>query len=203
MRTHPRAAEIASAVLIAVAVLYRIALAPLGARFDWLPNFAPTIAICLCGAIGFPRGVAVILPMLGLLLSDLALNHYYHVPLLDWSMMLRYAVFGGIACAGLALRSNPQVARIFGVAIAGSLLFYVATNTGAWLAHPGYAKTATGWLQAHTAGLPGYPPAWLFFRNALAGDLLFTSIFLLCTGLAHRPHRIEVPAVSRPANTTA
>jgi hypothetical protein len=34
-------------------------------------------------------------------------------------------------------------------------------------------------VQANTTGLPGYPPAWLFLRNGVAGDLFFAAVLLL------------------------
>jgi hypothetical protein len=40
-----------------------------------------------------------------------------------------------------------------------------------------YARTAAGWWQAMTVGLPGFPPTLLFFRNSLVSDLLFTGLF--------------------------
>ena len=46
---------------------------------------------------------------------------------------------------------------------------------------PGYAKNAAGLVQALTTGLPQYgsTPTWMFFRNSLLSDLLFTAVFVL------------------------
>jgi hypothetical protein len=66
------------------------------------------------------------------------------------------------------------------------------TNTGSWLAEPVYAKTAAGWLQAMTVGLPGFPPTWWFYRHTMISDLLFTAIFVACVRLGSRA---EAPAL--------
>jgi hypothetical protein len=58
----------------------------------------------------------------------------------------------------------------------GALLFYIVTNTAAWVSLP-YAKTLAGWIQAITTGLPGYPPTWEFFRNTLMSGGIFTGLF--------------------------
>jgi hypothetical protein len=62
--------------------------------------------------------------------------------------------------------------------VLGALLFYLITNTVAWLQNPEYSKTLLGWIQALTTGLPGYPPTWTFFRNTLLSGGLFTGLFV-------------------------
>jgi hypothetical protein len=51
-----------------------------------------------------------------------------------------------------------------------------------------YPKTFAGWIQALTVGHPGFPPTYLFLRNTIISDLLFTSLFLVTQAL-FRPHR--------------
>ena len=64
--------------------------------------------------------------------------------------------------------------------IAGSVIFYVITNTFSWLTDPGYIKTFGGLFQALTIGLPQFSatPTWMFFRNSLVSDLIFTAVFV-------------------------
>jgi hypothetical protein len=59
------------------------------------------------------------------------------------------------------------------------LAFYFVTNSVSWLVEPAYAKTAGGWLQALTTGLPGYAPTWTFLRNSLLSDLGFSALLML------------------------
>jgi hypothetical protein len=44
---------------------------------------------------------------------------------------------------------------------------------------PEYAKSFTGWAQALTTGLPGYPPTLLFLRNSLLSDIGFSVLLIL------------------------
>jgi len=85
---------------------------------------------------------------------------------------------------GLHLRQCRRAGAFLLASVAGSCGFYLITNTASWLTSPGYARTAAGWIQALTVGLPGYPPTWLFFRNALVSDACFTVSFLACLKLA-------------------
>jgi hypothetical protein len=61
-------------------------------------------------------------------------------------------------------------------------MFYVITNTFSWLSDPGYAKNLAGLIQSLTIGLPQYSatPTWMFFRNSLISDLVFTGLFVVC-----------------------
>ena len=62
-----------------------------------------------------------------------------------------------------------------------TLGYYVVSNTVAWASSVpphAYAKTLAGWWQSQTVGLPGFVPSYLFLRNALVGDLLFTLAFV-------------------------
>jgi hypothetical protein len=68
---------------------------------------------------------------------------------------------------------------VLGGTLAASVFFYLVTNTGSWLGLTAYPQTFSGWVQALTVGLPGYPPTWTFFRNSLAGDLLFAACFVV------------------------
>lgn len=172
----------AAFVLLFVVVAYRIISGFAGsADFGWLHNFAPLAAVALCGAAYLPRRFAVVLPLAMLFLSDVVLNAFhYHQPLLTMEIVPRYVALALIAGLGLALRDRTRPGPLLTASFVGSLIFYVLTNTGSWLYEPGYAKTFAGWLQAMTSGLPGFPPTWIFYRNTLLGDLLFTALFVGC-----------------------
>ncbi len=142
-----------------------------------LPNFAPVMAIALCGALVLPGAVAVVVPLTALIASDILLNFHYGHAAIGSSELLRYALYAVAIAGGLALR-NRHAPLIFAAVAANSFLFYVVTNTASWFGNVAYQQTATGWLQSLTIGLPGFPPTWVFFRNSLASDLLFTAIFL-------------------------
>ncbi|SRR5579862_396414 len=173
----PRHTQTAAALLLlTAAVLYRLC----AGLFGGLPNFSPVAAIALCGGVFLAPGLAFPLPLAALFFSDLALNAHYGVPLLGTEMLARYIALGLAVALGWALRERAKAPAVLAAAVAGSLLFYVLTNTASWLGSPRYAQSFAGWLQALTLGVPGYPPTWMFFRNTLLSDLLFTALFLAC-----------------------
>ena len=194
---------IAPILLVVIAIVYRIVIGVAGmTHMEWLHNFSPMAAIALCGAIFFPRRIAILAPLAAFLVSDLVLNAFYmastpHVTsLLSARMIPEYLALGLSAFLGWKLRANPKASLILGASIIGSIAFYVITNTGDWLTEPLYAKTLAGWVQALTTGLPGYPPTFTFFRNTLASDLLFTAIFVACMAWQPRASAPEQVALA-------
>ena len=186
---------IAGFVLFAAAVLYRLLPVLLGMKLqqpDWLPNFSPMAALCLCGAAFLPRRLAIAVPAVALLGTDLILNAHYGFPLFTVEFLGKTVAFAAVAAFGWQLRKNAHPSVILPAVLGGSLFFYIATNTASWLYESGYAKTAAGWLQALTTGLPGYAPTWVFYRNTLAGDMLFAVLFLACMHWSRKPAPVAI-----------
>ena len=185
---------IAPILLVLIAIVYRVVIGVAGMHeMQWLHNFSPFAAIALCGAIYFPRRIAILAPLAAFLVSDLILNaHYLATPhvssIVSFRMIPEYLALALSAAIGWKLRANPKPGLILGASPLGSIAFYVITNTGDWLADPFYIKNAAGWVQALTTGLPGYPSTIMFFRNTVASDLLFTAMFVAC--MAWQP-RVE------------
>lgn len=179
---------IAPIVLLVVVVLYRVVLGIIGSGdMTWLHNFAPVAAVALCGGLFLPRRIAFALPLAMLFLSDLVLNLvHYHLPMLTWDIVPRYVAIALVVWLGFSLRGKVQLWGTLTASLVGSLFFYAISNTGSWLADPGYAKTFAGWVQALTVGLPGYPPTIWFYRHTLVSDLLFTLLFFACVHLSRR-----------------
>jgi hypothetical protein len=146
-------------------------------------------AVALCGAVYLPRRIAAVLPIVMLFVSDLILNlFHYHQPFFTFDILPRYAALALISVLGFTLRGRSNLLRLLAASFAGSLIFFVITNTGSWLSEPGltaldhrtYARTAAGWFQAMTTGLPGYPSTWWFYRYTLLSDLFYTALFVSC-----------------------
>jgi hypothetical protein len=163
--------------MILIAVAYRVATPYLGG----LSNFAPLMAITLCAAVYLPRKWAFAVPFIALLISDLILNSYYHTPLFQSFMLATYSCYLLSALMGLWISRHKNAGTLLGGCLASTLLFYVATNTLAWAADPSYAQSFGGWLQALTIGDRIHQPAtWVFLRNSLVSDLIFTALFAGC-----------------------
>ncbi len=161
-----------------------------------LPNFAPLMAIALCGAMVLPGAIAIIVPLAALVASDVLLNFHYGQAAIGSGELLRYSLYAVAIAGGLALRNRPAP-LVFGAVAANSFLFYAVTNTASWFGNAAYAQTATGWLQSLTIGLPGFPPTWVFFRNSLASDLLFAGIFLGALALMRVSRRTQSPQLAK------
>jgi hypothetical protein len=179
----------AAFVLLFVVVVYRVLTGFLGGvDHPWLLNIAPVAAVALCGAAYLPRRVAIALPLAMLAISDIILNAFlYHWPIFSPYILSPFIAYGTISALGFALRDRARLPELLGATLLGSLLFYVITNTGSWMADGFYTKDFAGWLQAVTTGHPGLPPTWWFHRQTLIGDLLFTLLFVGCMKLqAHK-----------------
>jgi hypothetical protein len=151
----------------------------------WLSNFTPLAAIALCSAAYFPKKYKFSVPLVTLFISDAVINFRYGAPLLDSQILLRYVALAVVGCVGLLLQNRASLKTLLPASIVGSTFFYVITNAFSWLSDPGYTKNLAGLIQALTTGLPSYSatPSWMFFRNSLISDLLFTLLFVLSINL--------------------
>jgi len=182
-------------LLIVAAVAYRIVtgLAIISGSTA-LSNFAPLAAIALCAAAYFPTKFKFTVPMIALLISDVVLNVSYGFSLFSPFVISHYIGFALVGGLGWLLRNRASLKTLLPASIAASVIFYVVTNAVSWLFDPGYLKNFAGLMQALTVGLPQYSatPSWMFFRNSVVSDLLFTGLFILCfhLGRATEPARV-------------
>lgn len=187
-----RAKWVGIVALALAAGLYRVAS---GMWWTDLPNFSPAMAMAFCCGMALPGVLGFALPIAILFASDLVLNFHYHMPLVSISMAGVYACYLIAATAGGYLRRSGFLA-LAGATLANSLLFYVVTNSLAWIGNANYPQTTAGWVQALTVGQPGFPPTWVFFRNSLLSDALFTVLFVIVVLRMQRPSAAFKPAVA-------
>lgn len=153
------------------------------------PNFSAAYAFAFCAGVFFRGALAWWLPLAFMLVTDLGVNCYWASQGYDVFKpeMLRYqlgnyAGYVGLIWLGRRFKSTDSLLGLLGGGLLGALLFYVVTNTLAWLfnpfGNPEYLKTFIGWITALTKGTAGYPSAWEFFRNTLLSGGLFTALFV-------------------------
>ncbi len=190
-------------LLVFSAVAYRVTTGLLiHSGASWLSNFAPLAAIALCSAAYFPKRYKFSVPLVTLFISDAVINFRYGAPLLDPQILLRYFALAAVGCVGVLLQNRASLKTLLPASIVGSTIFYAITNAFSWLSDPGYAKNLRGFIQALTVGLPQYSatPSWMFFRNSLISDLLFTLLFVLCMNIGRSAERSRAGAARfRPA----
>ena len=147
------------------------------------PNIVPVGALALwCGAY-LPKKWGLIAPIAVMLVSDAVIGFYN-----PGLMASVYASFVLIAVIGWSMRGKVSAGMVVLYSLAGSVSFYLITNFAVWSLSSWYAHNLSGLISAYVMGLP-------FFRNTLAGDLLYNSLFfgayalvkVLATRIARRP----------------
>lgn len=124
------------------------------------PNMVPVTALALFGGVYLDRKLTFVVPLAAMVITDWFIG--FHSTVL-WV----YASFLAVGFVGLWLRNHRGVLTTIGASITGSILFYLITNVGVWLSPPYmYDRTISGLVECYVAAIP-------FFRNTLAGDLLY------------------------------
>jgi hypothetical protein len=135
-------------------------------------------------------------PLITLFISDAIINFRYGAPLLDPQILLRYFALAVVGGVGVLFQNRASLKTLLPASIAGSMIFYTITNAFSWLSDPGYVKNLGGLIQALTVGLPQYSatPSWMFFRNSLISDLLFTVLFVVSMSVGRSAERSRTRA---------
>ena len=107
-------------------------------------------------------GLNALLGLMAFISINLGLVNILPIPGLDGGHVI-IALIASYGCKNLAYR------RVFGMAIAGSLVFFLITNFGVWASIGLYPLTAIGLMSCYVAGLP-------FLKGTMVGDLAFTGI---------------------------
>lgn len=141
-------------------------------------NFAPVTASAIFGGMYLSKKWAFIIPLGSMLVADLFLGFSLtDVPFVYGSIALS-ALIGGWIGAKREQKAVFITSLLFGT-LSSSVLFYVVTNFGSWLTLSMYSKDLTGLMQSYVMAIP-------FFKNSLAGDLFFVSVFVIVYELAVR-----------------
>ena len=152
------------------------------------PNFSAAYALVFCAGAYFPGKLAWWLPLGTLLVSDIAINlFHYHTDPVGSYMLVNYLVYAALIGFGKKLTGRAPFTALLGGGLLGAIIFYLVTNTFAWLQNPEYAKTLAGWIKALSLGTDGWPYTWEFFRNTLLSGGLFTSLFVGAMKLSEAP----------------
>lgn len=150
--------------LTAALVLALVFLGILWRLTPHIPNFAPVSALALLGGmtLGWRKSIVVVLAAVAV--SDFLIGFY---PGMQWTWL----GFGLIACLGMLIKNVSLAWRIPLGAFGASVLFFLVSNFGTWIASGMYSLDISGFIQCYIVALP-------FFRATLASDLLFTTLLL-------------------------
>jgi hypothetical protein len=145
-------------------------------------NFSPAYAIVFCAGLYLPGVAGWVIPLAVMAGSDLIISLVFYPQYFTWTRFLldqtpNYLAYAGLIALGRSLgRQRPWWLLLAG-GMVGAMLFYLVTNTFAWLMLS-YPKTLAGWIRALTVGQAGYAQTWEFFRNTLSSGGLFTGLFV-------------------------
>lgn len=144
-------------------LIYALLVLGIVARLSPHPwNATPTMAIALFAGTYLSKRWAIALPLLIIGFTDVILSWHATVPF-TWGA---FALTGWL---GWWVRQRTSPGRIATASLAGSVLFFLISNFGVWAVGGIYPRTAAGLWHCYVAAIP-------FFRNGLAGDLVYTAL---------------------------
>lgn len=139
-------------------------------------NFAPIGGMALFGAAYYSKRYwAFIIPVAAMWISDLILNNVVYGQYFDhfvWfysGSLLTYGAFALIVLLGMFSLKKVQLPNLIVSALGASVIFFLVSNFGVWFSGTMYPKTFSGLMACYTAGIP-------FFKNTIAGDLVYTAV---------------------------
>ncbi|BCU76623.1 DUF6580 family putative transport protein [Luteolibacter sp. LG18] len=163
-------------LIVALLVVFRI----LGGLFPTtLPNFQPLPALLLCGMVFLKGAQRWLLPLAAWVITYPATSVAQGYPVFGWDLL--GVLLGVAATLGIALwtRRHATVLPVLASSLVAALVFYFVTNTLSFAVDPLYAKTFDGFVRAQWTGPETGMPTWIFLRNLVAANVLFSGLFLL------------------------
>lgn len=156
-------------ILIVVASVYRV--------WDGRPwGFVPQLAMALFGgAVIRNKGLAFVLPLLSMFLSDVLYEVLYRTSYSAIQgfydgQVTNYLLFAGITFIGFWMR-NLRPARIAAGSVIAPTIYFLLSNLQVWIDGGGYgrSKTVAGLMQCYADGLP-------FYKGYLLGTVFFSIV---------------------------
>jgi hypothetical protein len=149
-----------------ITIVALVALAAASRFLPFAPNFSPMGAVALfAGAFIANRYLAIALPLIALFLSDFFIGFY------GAGMIPVYFSTALFSVIGMLVTNKNNPISIIGSSLLGSISFFLITNCVFVYTTDNtfYPHSFSGVIQSYYAALP-------FFKNALQGDLLYTSL---------------------------
>ena len=126
------------------------------------PNFTPVAAIALFAGAYLNKRVALIVPLILMVISDLFLG-LHNVILFTWGGFMLAALLG------MRLSKNNSFVKTTSFSLVSAILFYIISNFGVWLMG-WYPPTIKGLVDCYVLAIP-------FLRNFTLATLIYTAVF--------------------------
>ncbi len=145
------------------------------------PNFAPVGSVALFGGARLRGWQAYCVPLIAMLATDPIRSWMEgRYAAYSWGTLLIYSCFLiNVLLGRVFLRNTSSVRRIGGVALLGSIQFYLITNFPSWMSGSLYPHTWSGLVACYVAALP-------FFARTVASDLLYSGVLFTAYALLTR-----------------
>lgn len=164
--------------LLVFLVLLLIGFRVLGALWPAAANFQPMTAVFFCG-MAFMGWRIMWVPVLAWFVTLPLTNGMQGF---GWSAQMYVALTGLALTVGVGcfFRQQRGLLPLLGGAAACAILAFFVMNCFSWMSLPDYPKTLAGFVQAQWTGAAHHTqPTWIFLRNPLIANLLFTGLFVL------------------------
>ena len=129
-------------------------------------NFTPIIALAIMGSHFFKSiNFSYLVVLFSMLIADFFIGFYSHMLFVYLSLFLIILIFFKIS-----KKMNYKNLFIFG--FFGSVIFFLISNFGVWVAGNLYEKNMNGLLECYFMAIP-------FFKNTLISTLIFSYLALI------------------------
>lgn len=175
-------------IILATVIVLAIGLRFLPVFFILPFNFSPINAVALFSGLYFAKKYqSIIFPLFTIWISDLFINYSYTgvFSLFYDGFYWQYGSYVLIALIGIAISQEIKYSKILAATLVGTLLFYIVSNFGVWISYNMYSHDFTGLMNCYVAGIP-------FLRNALIGDLLFSTVLFLLVKELYKRFKVAV-----------
>lgn len=156
-----------------IAIVLTLFIATAGRLIPHLANATPLASLALLSGFLFNKRIGLLIIGLGLLISDIVLSVIHGYAIFGSWSLFTYSGFLFITLFSPNLLSQHRYLKLGGYLISVTMVYWVWTNFGTWLLSGLYAHTATGLGSCYLMGLP-------FLRHAMLGNILFTTLFIIC-----------------------
>lgn len=167
-------------------ILLLIVVAAVSRMFPHPANFTPIGAIALFGTAYLKRRwLAVAIPLTAIFLSDVIINntmyaHFYDgFTLFYKGFAFTYGAIVLVTMMGFVTLRRVKVTNVLLSGLGASVIFFLVSNLGAWVAFPTYPHTGTGLMACYAAGIP-------FFKYTLLSNLMYSAILFGAFELAQK-----------------
>jgi uncharacterized protein DUF6580 len=156
-------------------VLFLIGLDVAARLLPHTPNFMPLTASALfAGVIVSRRSLALAVPLVAMLVSDIALGFD------DWRIaLLDYAALTLPVAVGIYGRRFRLSRMLVPAALSCSLLFFAVSNFAVWVFGGLYSPDMAGLVKCYVLALP-------FLQYTVAGDLIWVAVLFGAATLVQR-----------------